>query len=141
MRARIYIALYALGIFLFQEAVFRLVFPLPDAPGLNRMQYMPLGIARIDRHATAVRNIRCRVRSTPDHAEFVNSLNFYGFRGANWPGTAPHGRQRVLFFGDSFIEGHMSPDTHHSGVVRTGSKGSRNGSRRAQLRHRRRRTA
>jgi len=45
--------------------------------------------------------------SDPDGAEFVHHLNLYGFRDSTWP---VDGDNRVMFIGDSFVEGFMAAD-------------------------------
>ena len=52
-----------------------------------------------------------RLRSfEPDDVEFVHNLNLYGFRDKEWTVKHKLGKQRVIFVGDSFVEGFMASD-------------------------------
>src|SRR5690606_23294227 len=49
----------------------------------------------------------------PDGAAFVNTINAYGFRGEDtWRVAKSPGTRRIMFIGDSFVEGIMSDDHH-----------------------------
>lgn len=99
--------LYVLGVLIFQEVVFRAVFPLPEVRGFNRVNYMNIPIARM-KDKGAIRNLRLIWESLPDNAVFVHDLNSYGFRDKEWKIQKPEGCQRVMFVGDSFAEGTMA---------------------------------
>jgi hypothetical protein len=43
--------------------------------------------------------------SEPDGAAFPHQMNLYGFRDREWRVETDHGVERVLFLGDSFVEG------------------------------------
>ena len=101
---------YILGVFLFQEIVFRFAFPLPELSNFNRSNYSAMLSANLGNTSQAVpiRNVRFVFPSSPDEAEFRANLNLYGFRGDNC--KQKHEKQRILFVGDSFVEGVMAPD-------------------------------
>ncbi len=93
---------------LVQEAVFRLVFPLPEVPGFNRAYYAVQETPGLPiRHGPVVpwMNRTIRHESQPDGFSFEHHYNLYGFRGPNFPIQPPDDRPRVLFVGDSFVEG------------------------------------
>lgn len=105
-----------LGILLFalQETLFRTVFPIPEVENFNRVTYsgVPtlektssfLGIQAPAMHATF------RWNSAPDGVSFENHLNLYGFRDRDWNVRADGGQERVMFVGDSLVEGFMATD-------------------------------
>lgn len=106
MRKAAHIVLYVLVVFLFQEVVFRVCFPLPEVPEFNRSDFTP----KPD-NVEAIAPIRYEKKtfqSYPDTiAEFVHALNGYGFRDKDWCVKKPVGKKRVMFIGDSFTEGAM----------------------------------
>jgi len=83
---------------------------MPEYPGFNRILYMPVApTAPAGSAARAVRSIRIVKESLPDGVLVEQTLNEYGFRGRmsiRRKGTDP----RVVFFGDSFVEGAYVPD-------------------------------
>jgi hypothetical protein len=92
------------------EAAFRVVFPLPQISNFNRVQYSELAPGTADTQPPLM-NAAVRWTSDPDHASFVQSLNLYGFRDpVTWCRQTPVGRRRVMFLGDSFVEGVMAED-------------------------------
>ncbi|HEY5998000.1 MAG TPA: SGNH/GDSL hydrolase family protein [bacterium] len=93
---------------LFQEVALRLVFPLPEIRGLNRIDYMSIGLEGGD--TKAIRSIRVVHDDVLDRVRVVHRLNEYGFRGGRWAARKAPGAQRVLFVGDSFVEGGLTPD-------------------------------
>lgn len=101
------ILLYVIILFLFQETVIRLCFPLPELQNFNRINYQIL-----DRQASGpgfLRNIDMTWRSTMDTtATFVHQFNAYGYRDEDWKMAKPSGKKRIFFVGDSFVEGMMS---------------------------------
>ena len=95
--------------FLFQEITFRFFFPLPEIRNFNRIKYVQGEIANLSKNH--VRNINVGVRSSPDSAtEFIQSLNYYGFRDGRWKIAKTTGKRRIIFIGDSFVEGMMASD-------------------------------
>jgi hypothetical protein len=102
------VALYLVGLLVFQEAFFRWLFPLPELDGFNRVRYMPLGVSAAA--PQPVRSLRLVYDSAPDHARSVHRLNYYGFRGRDWTVARRPGVTRVLFVGSSFVEGALAAE-------------------------------
>ena len=98
---------YVLVIFIFQESVFRFVFPLPEISNFNRVNYSMLVRDQPGDKLQPLSNTAFSWASDPDGVEFVHHLNLYGFRDSNW---SVDGGQRVMFVGDSFVEGFMAAD-------------------------------
>jgi lysophospholipase L1-like esterase len=97
-----------------QELVFRLAFPFPEVMNFNRNNYVRVFLS--DRRAEEARrdgsrNTILRVESAPDGYKFDHTLNLYGFRGPTFPVTPPTDRPRVIFVGDSFVEGMGASDS------------------------------
>ncbi len=97
----------------FQEAVVRAIFPLPQVTNFNRVNYAAfaqagaasfLGQRQPAMHAAFLWN------SKPDGASFVSHLNLYGFRDRDWNLRPARGTRRVMFVGDSLVEGFMAAD-------------------------------
>ena len=102
--------LYVLAVFVLQELVFRVFFPLPEVKEFNRVNYMDIPIARM-KDKGAIRNLKLTWESAPDNAVFVHNLNAYGFRDKEWSTDKPANCSRIFFVGDSFTEGTMATDT------------------------------
>ncbi|MEM1321161.1 MAG: SGNH/GDSL hydrolase family protein [Bacteroidota bacterium] len=101
------IALYVLGLFLFQEMVLRLCFPLPELSNFNRIKFQILEPAAGG--PSYLRNRAMVWRSYPDTtADFVHQMNRYGYRDQDWSVSKPAGKKRIFFVGDSFVEGMMT---------------------------------
>lgn len=93
---------------LFQEAALRFLFPLPQVKNFNRINYIQLESAE---QGMPVRNMLLASISLPDTtAEFIETLNNYGFRDRNWQLKKQPGKKRILLVGDSFAEGILAPD-------------------------------
>jgi lysophospholipase L1-like esterase len=96
-----------------QEVCFRLVFPVPEVSRFNRAEYSPI-LLTDSRYKQAVRdgmsNLTLRLESEPDGFAFDHTLNLYGFRGLDFPIAPPGDRPRVVFIGDSFVEGQGAAD-------------------------------
>ena len=97
-----------------QEVVCRLLFPLPEVVGFNRIQYqvLPPGDPRsalIIRRGLAYD--RLRFESQPDGFSEIHRLNLYGFRGADFAVDPPGDRRRILILGDSVVEGQGAAET------------------------------
>jgi lysophospholipase L1-like esterase len=91
-----------------QELLCRWLFPLPEVYGFNRINYTPLDYFSPEFKEARRRglcNVRIRWESAPDGYAFDHSLNLYGFRGPNFSIAPPRDRPRLLFVGDSFVEG------------------------------------
>lgn len=95
-----------------QELVFRFLFPLPELKHFNRSNYTPKtpNIERIP----SMRYEQRTFQSYPDTAfSFVHFLNGYGFRDKHdWPKAKGSDRLRLMFVGDSFLEGAMAATGH-----------------------------
>lgn len=88
------------------EIFARLVFPVPEFEGFNRVAYSPT-YSNIGNNPKAyLRNDSFEIASEPDNVKAVYRLNLYGFRDRDWNSrTRP---RRVMFVGDSFVEGYLS---------------------------------
>lgn len=106
-RAWLFSLLLALAIFAFQEMLFRYVFPLPEISNFNRINYSMMVQDEQQGEIQALSNAAFTWASDPDAAEFVHHLNLYGFRDSDW---YLKGEDRVMFIGDSFVEGFMAAD-------------------------------
>ncbi|MBX7103260.1 MAG: SGNH/GDSL hydrolase family protein [Gemmataceae bacterium] len=97
-----------------QECLFRVVFPLPEVSGFNRIQYTPLvfGEQLSPTSRRGLSNTRTRWMCEPEGMSFDQTLNIYGFRGPDFAIAPAADRQRVLFIGDSFTEGCGTDDAH-----------------------------
>lgn len=99
--------LYILCVFLFQELVFRLCFPLPEIENFDRSLYK--GDSNVTNSNKHLRNQNWYWESSVDTSvTFLHEMNNYGFRDKEWKIEKEEGKQRILFIGDSFIEGVMS---------------------------------
>ena len=109
IRRRLLFTTVLLGVLgLGQEGMFRFVFPLPEVDGFNRNRYQKLNLSD-DRLKGALEkgtsNLILRVRSDPDGYRYDHRLNLYGFRDDDFSIEKPRDKTRVLFVGDSFVEG------------------------------------
>ncbi len=91
------------------EIAARFYFPLPDVRNFNRIAYSPLEVSGGMRERPDMGHTSYWYASAPDHARSVHHLNLNGFRDRDWNVATKHGR-RVLFVGDSFVEGFMAAD-------------------------------
>ena len=102
----LYGVLYIAGLLAFLEFSLRIAFPLPELANFNRINYQP-GIKATK--SDYLRNINMLWSSTLDTGvAFVHKLNYYGFRDFNWSLEKAEKKQRILFIGDSFVEGMTS---------------------------------
>lgn len=106
-RVRLYYLILAVVFFATQELLFRLVFPVPEISNFNRVNYSMLFQDTPPGSVQYLSNAAFSWASDPDEAEFVHHLNLYGFRDVTWP---VEGNGRVMFIGDSFVEGFMTSD-------------------------------
>ncbi len=108
-RAALFILIIIAFLFVMQEVVFRLVFPVPEVVNFNRMEYSQLGFS--DGGETRyLQNASFTWASGPDGVENTHALNLYGFRDDGFCLKKAAGKERVLFIGDSFTEGFMASD-------------------------------
>lgn len=93
---------------MFTEIILRLCFPLPELSNFNRINYQILR-ENVDQTGY-LRNIKMTWKSSLDtNHEFIHDLNRYGFRDKkDWEQEKT--KKRILFLGDSFVEGMMSTD-------------------------------
>lgn len=109
-RSRVWVfsIVLVLLLLLLQELLFRFVFPIPAIANFNRIDYsmMVAGVENVD--LQPLENASYSWASDPDGAEFVHHLNLYGFRDHDWPLESD--KTRVMFVGDSFVEGFMAAD-------------------------------
>ncbi len=107
---RIFLGTILFGIiFVLQEIAFRVTFPLPEVLNFNRIAYSELA----GEESTELRplsNASFTWASDPDGVEFVHRLNLYGFRDQDWQLEKQSTSDRMLFVGDSFVEGFMAED-------------------------------
>jgi lysophospholipase L1-like esterase len=97
-----------------QEFIYRPIFPLPEVTGFNRIHYQLL--AADDSRTRPIRQRglaydRLRFQSQPDGFSFIHRLNLYGFRGDDFTIAPPRRRRRILFVGDSVVEGQGAPES------------------------------
>ena len=103
---------YLIALLLFlvlQEALARLVFPVPEVLNFNRVDYSLTRITPGMQRLRQLSNASFSWTSEPDAAEFVHVLNLYGFRDSDWKIERDENRLRIIFLGDSFVEGLMVP--------------------------------
>ena len=89
------------------EVAARFLFVVPEVVNFSRIDYSEVAPAAGARASLA--NAAFTYESAPDEARFVHHLNQYGFRDRAWTVHKTHAR-RVLFVGDSFVEGFMASD-------------------------------
>lgn len=109
---RVVIAAWCLGLgltLLVLEIVARVVFPLPALANFNRIEYAPTTLTAEMRSKQYLMNSTLSWTSEPDHASSLLHLNLHGFRDAKW-NVANKSARRILFVGDSFVEGFMAAD-------------------------------
>jgi lysophospholipase L1-like esterase len=86
---------------------------MPECSGFNRINYTPIDAYSDDLQSARVRglsNVKLRWDCEPDGFVFEHTLNIYGFRGPNFTLARPPDRSRMLFIGDSFVEGAGAAD-------------------------------
>ena len=104
----------ALLLFALQEALFRAVFPIPEVENFNRVTYS--GVPPPGKTSSFLGNLAPAMHATfrwnslPDGATFESHLNLYGFRDRDWNIRPTRGKERVMFVGDSLVEGFMATD-------------------------------
>ena len=99
--------LYLFGIFLFQEIIIRACFPLPEIMNFDRSNYQQINSKQ--RTTDYLRHTPWYWESSVDTTtSFVHEMNEYGFRDATWSITKEKNKKRILFIGDSFVEGVMA---------------------------------
>jgi lysophospholipase L1-like esterase len=107
-RRRLFIFLSLVVVAGLQELAFRWMFPLPECSEFNRIHYTRLHMfgSEIGRaHHRGLSNVKIRWECEPDGFAFDHTLNLYGFRGPEFQIEPPPDRDRIVFVGDSFVEG------------------------------------
>ena len=128
-KAPIMLGITLLILLILQEVVFRVCFPIPEIKNFNRINYQILEPG--PNRPPDIHNIKMGWTSSPDTAhQFIHSLNQYGYRDKFWSETKPSGSTRVMFVGDSFVEGMMSTQDK---TVLTGFEEASNGSMKLDL--------
>jgi lysophospholipase L1-like esterase len=97
-----------------QEVLFRVLFPVPEVEGFNRIAYQMTAQAHDQLGAMMDRGLvydRLLVESRPDGFSEIHELNLYGFRGPDFAIDPPAGRRRILLVGDSVTEGIGVPES------------------------------
>ncbi|MDY8135852.1 hypothetical protein [Aquimarina sp. 2201CG5-10] len=101
------VILYIVVVFIFQEMVFRYFFPTREIQNFDRINFMKLYFDGAG--SSHSRDQTWEWRSFPDtSASFEHKMNLYGFRDNEWYIEKPKNKKRVLFIGDSFVEGVMA---------------------------------
>ncbi len=108
--AYIMILILFAGLFIFQEILFRIVFPIPEVCNFNRIDYSPVFFGDSGAELKYLTNASFIWASDPDKAESLISLNIYGFRGKDFPVKPDPEIPRIVFIGDSFTEGFLAAD-------------------------------
>jgi lysophospholipase L1-like esterase len=99
--------IFLLVVFVLQEVVIRIVYPLPELANFNRINYMVANAE--EKGAEYLRNETWTWQSAPDtSAVFEHYMNHYGFRDSEWTIDRPERTTRAFFIGDSFVEGLMA---------------------------------
>jgi lysophospholipase L1-like esterase len=91
-----------------QEVVCRLIFPLPEVIGFNRIHYQLLAPGDARSRRLLKRGLvyeRLKFESQRDGFSEVHRLNLYGFRGSDFTIEPSRGHRRILILGDSVVEG------------------------------------
>ncbi|MDG3007932.1 SGNH/GDSL hydrolase family protein [Paludisphaera mucosa] len=97
-----------------QEALFRVLFPLPEVLGFNRIHYQQMAQSHPQIGKAMERGLvydRLLIDSRPDGFAEVHNLNLYGFRGPDFRIAPTPGRRRILVIGDSAVEGEGVDDS------------------------------
>lgn len=97
-------------LFIFQEIIFRLIFPVPEISNFNRITYSPVYFSSSNQELPYLENASFIWASDPDGVESVINLNMYGFRGKTFPAKPKEGVPRIAFLGDSFTEGFLAEE-------------------------------
>ncbi|MEO6789300.1 MAG: SGNH/GDSL hydrolase family protein [Chthoniobacteraceae bacterium] len=111
MRKHRAVALLLAFTLLIIELICRLVFPLPEEDSFNRINYSALLQSPSQARPRHLANASFVWSSSPDGATFRHDLNLYGFRDRTWSLRPRAGSRRVMFVGDSFVEGFMAEGT------------------------------
>jgi lysophospholipase L1-like esterase len=124
----ILILILTLIIFVFQEILFRILFPIPDILNFNRINYSPVFFGASSQELKYLSNASFIWASDPDQTESLIELNLYGFRGKNFKAAPDPETPRLIFIGDSFVEGYLAKEDESisSNFKNEASKNDRN---------------
>ncbi|MEY2493761.1 MAG: hypothetical protein QOJ45_253 [Verrucomicrobiota bacterium] len=107
-------AVLCILLFVLQEVLFRVIFPLPEVENFNRVNYVGASpqtkTASFLGQRTPAMHATFRWNSKPDGTSYESHLNLYGFRDADWRIRPDRDKERVMFVGDSLVEGFMATD-------------------------------
>lgn len=109
-RKTAFLLITLLLVFVFQEVLFRFLFPLPELMGFNRSYYGETD-DESQREEEMSSEYGLEINDV-DHYSFTKYLNAYGFRGRDFAVDKRAGVRRILFVGDSFAEGIGADDDH-----------------------------
>lgn len=101
------IIIYILCVFVFQEVFFRFFFPVPEIKNFDSINFTYLYFD--GRGSVHSRDQIREWQSILDTSTvFKHQMNHYGFRDKEWLIEKDKNKKRVLFIGDSFVEGVMA---------------------------------
>jgi hypothetical protein len=104
------VSAFLLLVYGFQEILFRISFPLPEVLNFNRINYTNVLLLESESPPYQC-NTSFVWESKPDGAMSLHHLNLYGFRDRDWKLRPNRGTPRIMFVGDSFVEGFLAGDT------------------------------
>jgi lysophospholipase L1-like esterase len=102
------ILVLVLILFVFQEILFRIIFPVPEITNFNRINYSPVFFSSSSSELKYLSNASFIWASDPDGTESLIKLNLYGFRSCNFKAEPDPKIPRIVFIGDSFVEGYLA---------------------------------
>ena len=91
--------------FILLEIILRFVFPVPEVLNFNRINYAVTRITPQLKGKKHISNVALTWISAPDKIKSTSNLNIYGFRDKDWSVSKDTHKKRVMFIGDSFLEG------------------------------------
>lgn len=97
-------------LFVFQEILFRVIFPIPEVTNFNRINYSPVFFGTNLSELKYLSNASFIWASDPDQVESLINLNLYGFRGKDFCANPDPEIPRIAFLGDSFVEGYLAKE-------------------------------
>jgi lysophospholipase L1-like esterase len=115
--ASVFITVLFVILFIIQEVLFRLIFPVPEVSNFNRINYSPVFFGSNETELKYLSNASFIWASDPDKTESQINLNIYGFRGKDFCIESNPEIPRVVFIGDSFTEGYLAADNETIPVV------------------------
>ena len=109
-RKKVFICILFIFMLRLQEIMLRIVFPVPEVINFNRINYSSIIHIPEQDNPIYLSNAAFSWTSEPDGVEFIIDLNLYGFRDKTWTIDHKAKYSRVMFIGDSFVEGFMAND-------------------------------